>query len=304
MSIRIKQALHRARDSGTLNVSNMTLSGPTLPHEFFDLRSDPDAQQKAWECYGEEALVSVDLSDNDLRELDERIGVYESLRTLRARRCNLFSINQANLHLLSSLTNLQRLDVSFNSLSSSFPLPPNLIELDISNNRIESLSIHLPPSLTSLDASSNALTSFLYSSSSSSSPLSLPRALRKLNLSKNRLTSFLEQQQQEQYSEGYSLLLPQSLETLILSDNAITFLSPNIDFASATKLSLLDLQGNKLTSFASYLPHSLSRLDISYNVITSIGKQVLALCSHLSIFLPSLVLTYTYMNSLFFHLLS
>jgi len=60
-SLRLSNALNRARKEASLNLSNLNLS--RLPDDVFDLRKgllDGDGGMKAWEIFGEEAQVSFD----------------------------------------------------------------------------------------------------------------------------------------------------------------------------------------------------------------------------------------------------
>ena len=179
---KIERAIIKARSTGKLQLSNMGLAAP-LPDTIFDLRSglqidlsyeNSSFNVNKWDCFSEEEISLLDLSDNDFSseesspdreiQLDERISVFLSLKTLRARRCQLESIP---MNIIANLEFLNVLDLSGNKISHSFPLqlmPVSMRELNISNNCILSLSesntnailIELP-NLICLDISHNSI---------------------------------------------------------------------------------------------------------------------------------------------------
>ncbi|KAI9004532.1 hypothetical protein DFJ74DRAFT_774458 [Hyaloraphidium curvatum] len=105
---------------------------------------------------------------------------------------------------LTSLTRLEKLDLSFNRLSGRFPAwishHSSVIHLNVAGNRLSGALPQLPRTLESLDASRNALSGSLpdldetrlVKADLASNRLSgavppLPRSLRHLDLTKNRL---------------------------------------------------------------------------------------------------------------------
>ena len=66
-SLRLNNALNRARLEGVINLSSMNLR--SIPSDVFDLRAglldNGDGSIKPWECYCEEACVSFDVSHNE-----------------------------------------------------------------------------------------------------------------------------------------------------------------------------------------------------------------------------------------------
>jgi hypothetical protein len=96
---------------------------------------------RAWECYGEETLTSVDGSDNpSLTTIDEIfVDAWSSLLKLRFRRCSLSSFP---FHTVSE--NLQMLDLSDNRLQGVMRVDGwgfNLRKLILSSNHLTGLEI-------------------------------------------------------------------------------------------------------------------------------------------------------------------
>jgi Leucine-rich repeat (LRR) protein len=259
--LRLSAALNRARQTGTLNLSSLNLS--TLPPDVMNLRDavlkgDTSDGMKAWEVYGEEALVSVDLSDNNFSTLDpNHLCVFESVKKLRLRRC---CLTQLSLPHLAPLSQLHTLDVSDNGLSGPLPLsllPEALVELDLSNNSFSTISsppsqYHPPlPRLKKLVLTGNRISSL----DPSLSFASITPSLLHLDLSSNRLPLFPPP-------------LPPSIAFLSLADNNLSTFPPLPHLPS---LLHLNLSSNNLQT-APPVPPCLQTLDLSCNRITSVNS--------------------------------
>lgn len=297
-SVLVGKALQEARMTGKVLLSNAGLdSNVCLPSAMFDLRNellskydlnlsstgkggddedkgvDLKRHEKAWECYGEEMVTMVDLSNNDLSllpiqesddsdrkeqpslgVLDERFSRYSSLLTLRIRQCHLKDIPwQIFQDKVKSLTTL---DAPGNDLKH-IPLdllPTSLSVLDLSDNYIVSLGggeigdVTLP-NLTRLNLSDNKIVRL-------PSKLKAP-VLKIANLSKNNLegipTPFLNS------CEG-------TLTELDLSKNQLTL---PMNFTLHSNLSILELRLNKLTQVPS-INENLVQLGLNHNLIRTI----------------------------------
>eukprot|EP00592_Proboscia_alata_P005277 CAMPEP_0194365552 /NCGR_PEP_ID=MMETSP0174-20130528/13616_1 /TAXON_ID=216777 /ORGANISM="Proboscia alata, Strain PI-D3" /LENGTH=870 /DNA_ID=CAMNT_0039140315 /DNA_START=112 /DNA_END=2724 /DNA_ORIENTATION=+ len=260
----IDYALKTARQTGKLHLIDSGLSSP-LPDTFFDLRSDltidlsmsnDNERSLMSECYGEENLSSVDLSDNNgITELDDRITRYELVRTLRVRRCSLTVIPAA----LYSLEHLTTLDLSGNSIAHPLPLgelPQTLMELDVSQNAIPSLGDGgeegVLPNLQKLDVSHNKLTSIL-----DNEPASWCPKLQSLKFSNNSIATFLPQ----------SILDGMPNLTTIEGHNNDISNCPNL--SQMTSLTVVDLCDNQLREVPC-VHANLTRLALANNKLQSI----------------------------------
>ena len=292
----VGKALQEARMTGKVLLSNVGLH--SLPLAMFDLRNellskydynskskDDDDEnkmrqlkkhEKAWECYGEEMVTLVDLSNNDLSllsnedddndrkkdhsdrpslgVLDERFSRYSSLLTLRIRQCHLKDIPW---HIFQDkVKSLKTLDAPGNDfeLIPLELLPKSLSDLDLSDNRITSLGegaigdVTLP-NLTRLNLSNNQIVRL-------PSLLNCP-ILKMANLSNNKLevipTPFLHS------CQG-------TLTELDLSKNQLTLA---MNFTLHSELSILELRLNKLTQVPS-INENLVQLGLNHNLISTI----------------------------------
>ena len=275
---RLQHALKAARSTGRLNLSDCGLTAP-LPDSAFDLRSgvtidlsmDSD-DVNPWEVRGEETLTLVDFSDNDLSSssgqsgeidgnLDERVEKFEAVRNLRARRCRIRNIPWQKL---GRLDNLTLLDLSGNGIRHAplQSLPMALKELDISSNRISSLSHDgesgagdagvevVLPGLIRLDVTDNQLTAF--------PPLLRLPILQTLQFSKNQI------------SEPMDCLIRSCCRTLSTLEGPKNLLSSPLDLMGCTALRVVDLSDNRLNTPPT-VHRSLVRLGLSNNAIGSIG---------------------------------
>ena len=75
----------------------------------------------------------------------------------------------------------KRIDLSGNSFSTIVSLPPNAIEINFSNNNINSFPSSLPSTLKKLNLSQNRLGSL---------PTTLPSSLQSIDISQNRFNFY------------------------------------------------------------------------------------------------------------------
>uniref|UniRef100_A0A7S3QD33 Uncharacterized protein n=1 Tax=Chaetoceros debilis TaxID=122233 RepID=A0A7S3QD33_9STRA len=278
-SVQVGNAIHEARRSGKLIVSNAGLSSVILPDVMFDLRNDLVKQYDGamdgdnfWDCYGEEMLKVVDISDNDLSPdrdsenkksppipaipaiLDKRIGCYTALQTLRIRNCNLHGLPW---DVIQSLTNLSVLDAQGNAFTAVplWKLPESIVTLKLANNSIECLGNDISmedinlQNLVHLDASNNKLIRL-------PSKLEAPK-LQHLILAKNHLESL---------PAGILHSCRKFLVTLDLAGNQ---LKQSMNLSQHANLQVLELRGNILKEVP-VIHSNLSRLGLSFNDISSI----------------------------------
>ncbi len=273
-SFQLRKAIGEARKTGKLIASNVGLTSPTLPDAMFDLRNEliakydgaMDGNDNFWECYGEEMLTLVDISDNDLTEekeqgakqptmrvLDTRIGCYTALKTLRLRNCNLDDLPWETIR--DKLNNLSVLDARGNRFTN-IPLnllPQSTSALYLADNIIESLGSDIEeidlPSMHHLDVANNKL-------------IRLPSKLKcsKLQclvLTKNDIESL---------SKTFLYSCEESLKTLELGENQ---LKVSMNLSQHTKLEVLELRANKLKSVP-VIHSNLVKLGLSFNAISSL----------------------------------
>ena len=222
-----------------------------------NLLEQTQRSHRMWECHGQEALMKVDFSDNDFSvldvvhcSLDSRIECYRSVQTLRARRCNLKSIDCAALGCLRTLSVL---DLSGNQIQSFdlTRLPISITELDLSCNKIDDLQV-LPTGiiefhdLVSLNLSENLLRAL---------PMVVVLNLRDLCFSSNRIVEL-----------PASFLNP-LLTSLDGSNNQIANIP---DLSGLKKLLVIELSGNKLET-PPCIGDRVQRLGLSNNSISSLN---------------------------------
>ncbi|XP_059060408.1 protein phosphatase PHLPP-like protein isoform X2 [Achroia grisella] len=196
-----------------------------------------------------EHLVSLDVSHNAVEVL-----VVSALRGLRELYAAHNSLQHLALH-GASLRILRAPHNQIETLTSTVP-PINLIEIDVSHNKLTSLPHWLSgcSDLTTLYASNNQLTSLpehLFCSELSS--------LSKLHLAHNKISNIPSMPR-----------LRAPLKELLLHDNCIQALPENF-FSVCDRLQILNLSNNKLNR----LPHArgpsshcLERLYLTANCLT------------------------------------
>ncbi len=274
-SFQFRKAISEARKTGKLIASSVGLTSPTLPDAMFDLRNEliaqydgaMDGNDNFWECYGEEMLTMVDISDNDLSEekeegeknsttmrvLDTRIGCYTALKTLRLRNCNLDNLPWEIIR--DKLDNLSVLDARGNRFTK-IPLnilPQSTTALYLADNNIESLGSDIEeidlPSIHHLDVANNKLIRL-------PSKLKCPK-LQCLVLTKNDI---------ESVSKTFLYSCEESLKTLEIGENQ---LKVSMNLSQHTKLEVLELRANKLKSVP-VIHSNLVKLGLSFNAISSL----------------------------------
>ncbi|XP_053605143.1 protein phosphatase PHLPP-like protein isoform X2 [Plodia interpunctella] len=205
-----------------------------------------------------EHLVSLDVSHNAVEVL-----VVSALRGLR----ELYAAHNALQHLAIHGASLRILKAPYNQLETlTTTVPPiNLVEMDVSNNKLSSLPQWLSgcSDLTTLYASNNQLTSLpdhLFCSELSS--------LSKLRLAHNKIATIPSMPR-----------LRAPLKEILLHDNCIQSLPENF-FSVCDRLCVLNLSNNRL----SRLPqargpssHCLERLYLTANCLTdSVADVIIA----------------------------
>ncbi|RLN95717.1 hypothetical protein BBJ28_00005315 [Nothophytophthora sp. Chile5] len=209
------------------------------------------------------ALVTLDLSFNQLKVLSDEIGALTKLETLKLSHNGL----QALPETLGGLTSLQTLDVTHNSLVTlpgSVGELHNLETLLLSHNQLQSLPVEMGTlnRLNWLELDENprlvTLAGFFRSLSS----------IARFQASKCGLVAF----------EALDFLKDAPVETLNLSQNAFTSF-PLLLGHSAMQDTLLDLQlaGNNLTQVPlAVLLYctQLTRLNLSSNALRSLPTEI------------------------------
>ena len=276
---KVKQAIRNARSTGKLILCNNGLTAP-LPDSIFNLRSGIDLElsfenksnnTQSWNCIGEEEITLVDFSDNDFTinstriltgeegYLDERIEMYRSLKTLRAKRCRLSTIPFQIIH---NLEFLNVLDLSGNNICHCFPLhsmPNTIKELNIANNKI----LHL----TGKDDSPQK-------------PIELPNLIQ-LDISSNSITVIPERLQLPSLQTLYfgnnpnlkkipHSLLQESPLLATLEGPKCSLITPP-DISLCKHLKIVDLRDNSLSHIPLIHP-SMMRLNLTNNIITSMEQ--------------------------------
>ena len=238
-----------------------------------DLSLDSTDNPGRWQSYGEEEITTLDISDNELRNtndgsgcgFDERIAKFASLKSLRARRCNLADPLPWT-SALSTLDNLTILDLSGNGdgirVACLEYLPMTIREVDLSGNAIERLTevdvsegdagpAIVLPNLVSLDVSKNRLTTL--------PPNMEVPSLQTLRFGTNRITTI---------PDDLIVQCSRSLSTLEGPGNQLRAVP---DLFGCRRLQVVDLCDNSLTACPGVNP-SLVRLSLNDNSISSLGE--------------------------------
>ncbi|GMH88891.1 hypothetical protein TrST_g3664 [Triparma strigata] len=245
----LQHKIETARQTGQMNLSALGLT--EIPEEALDLRAailvDPGAGEvKAWECWGEETLTLLDLSDNPLSIIpDEQLERYQNLKKLRLRRC---SLSHFSLAPLTSMFYLSLLDLSDNSIPGPFPLeslPQTLTSLNLNNNKVTDLGYPRLPQLQTLTASNNML-------NGQTPDLSSCQNLSTIDLSKNSVENLNR--------------LPDCLSNLNMSSNR---LGGTLDLLGGGNLSNVDFSQNSLVGVEG-IGGRVQVLDVSGNRIESL----------------------------------
>lgn len=312
-SKRLQHAIQEARRTGKLQATNLGLTHP-LPDQVFDFRAgisvdlsmDNASTTVTTFEHGEETIVLVDFSDNDLSShshhgLDERVLKFEQVQVMRWKRCGLPKCLPVDCS--ASLEHLLVLDLEGNQLEhiDLSLLPPNLQELNLSKNKIAALEC--PPSkttttkLVSIDLSENILTSLdgltgtihwphLQIFRCHHNPIKiLPKDI--LESAKQSLQTLdLSYCQLQEQDDKHSLDLSEftKLEAVLLSFNRLAKV-PTI----STSTKRLDLVTNRITTILGLFSSknstaessSLLELLLQDNHLTEIDASVISKCQSL-----------------------
>lgn len=215
-----------------------------IPFEFYELplktallnnnqlKDLPRCPTGSVERYSMKYLNELNLSNNQLQNIDERLGIFHRLLTLNLSKNEINSINGSAL---GKLTSLKHFDLSHNHLENiPFELGNcmNLTHLDISFNKL----IEMPKGLIRTNR------------------------LLTLNLGNNKITEI----------NGKIVTLMAGLERFLMEKNEIVLI-PNLLF-TCKKLQVMDLSGNKISFIDESISQlsKLSILKLSQNKILKI----------------------------------
>ncbi|EGW29847.1 adenylate cyclase [Spathaspora passalidarum NRRL Y-27907] len=207
------------------------------------------------ECISElTCLVELDLSYNDLLSLPESIGKLIHLQKLNVASNKL---SKSLPHYLLNLTELKRLDIRFNQITSVdiVGLLPNLEVAYATKNNISTFNDQAN-SLRLLHFDKNPITEINFSQRMD--------MLNILDLSKAKITSIAPE---------FIRKIP-NIEKLVLDKNHLVTLPNNID--QLTKLAFLSIFGNQLQSLPVEICHlkSLQYLDLHSNNLQSLPEEI------------------------------
>ncbi len=236
-----------------LDLGNCGLT--TLPEELFDCvwLEELILSNKWWDPKQKEWVDSYNKGPrNNLSALHKNITNLKQLKILKAGGNYNTKWKISDFDFLSSLTELQSLDLSFNQISkcsflSSFK---DLQFLNLSFNEVSDVSfLSSLTSLQSLDLSSNQISDFSF--------LSSLTGLQSLGLSLNRI------------SDAGFLSSLTNLQSLNLSSSQISDIS---FLSSLMSLQSLDLSVNQISDFSFLSPLTgLQSLNLSFNGISDIS---------------------------------
>ncbi len=215
---------------------------------------------------GMDSLISIDVSNNIIRELSPEVFSNEYLNEVNISN-NL--LEELAPEVFSSLSILEVLDLSGNQLSSisnrAFDNIPRLKKLNLANNRLSSYKgeyfrvVGNVTDLHTLDLSNNELT-YLYPESFVHHP-----DLKTLNFHGNKFSFFPTQ----------FIKVLKELEKLDLSNNLIKTVD-DADYANLALLKRLDLSGNEIESVSETAFQNSSQLqyiNLSLNKISELKSD-------------------------------
>ncbi|KRY65055.1 Slit -like protein 2 protein [Trichinella pseudospiralis] len=257
---------------GELKVLNLSHNQITSFPELFD--SDPQ-QSPGERCSEQQQLLVFDLGYNEIFDISRlQMRGLSSLRILNLQHNRLETIGTG---VFESLLHLQELNLRGNQLAVVYTLPPGVVHLDLSANRLLTGPVGLErlTNLQKLNLSVNRIETF---NLINSSPFD---SLRILDLSKNHLTNFnvggTADGDGRPAAQTLSNVTTSNLQQLYLNDNRLD----KIDFGrSLVSLRRLDLSRNLLASTfelsgAGLLEHmpSLRELYLSGNGIGHLDED-------------------------------
>ena len=243
-----------------------------------------------------DSLIHLNLNTNQIQDIS-CLSSLTNLKFLDVSNNKLTSCPD-----LSESTSLVTLKLSNNNLTTLNSNLPDTIEiLDISENRLETLPSHLPKRLLRLFAKNNALRNLLPTIFTTTNrleelvldknrigptlPSSLPKSLKRLEIRMNRLETleFVPDSIEELFADHNSIrkisssiwnLCPR-LVTMSVSNNKIVDLGL-ASSSSSSKIKLLDIRNNNLSSLSPYLGsiESLKRILLEGNPLRTLRRSL------------------------------
>lgn len=201
-------------------------------------------------------LRTVDLGENQIVSLDE--PGFRGMTNLYGLRLISNNIENITKHLFRDLPSLQILNLARNKIAfvepGAFQVTPSIQAIRLDGNylsEIDNLFVNMP-NLLWLNISDNRLEHFDFSQ--------IPSGLQWLDLHKNELTKLTNQYVPDNQLRLQTLdasfnrlqkvtpnTIPNSIELLFLNDNLITSVEPHT-FMDKTNLTRVDLYANQITS--------------------------------------------------------
>ncbi|WWC70749.1 uncharacterized protein I206_104700 [Kwoniella pini CBS 10737] len=192
-----------------LNLRNNGLKGD-LDNSLFDING----------------LMRIDLSGNDFKEVPDKFDGFTKLTHLNISNSNIIG-----------------------RFPSSLRISPNLVNLDLSNNKLNGfIQFHHSTSLKSINLSNNQLTSFSIDIDS------MDNNLNKIDFRNNQMSGPLP-----------DLSGLKSLTSFDISNNNT---GPLFDISNLTNLTRFDVRNNQLTGSFPILPSSIQSIFLSSNQFT------------------------------------
>ncbi|XP_022142820.1 plant intracellular Ras-group-related LRR protein 6 [Momordica charantia] len=253
------RALKAARASGSLNLSNRSLSD--VPSEVYRSLDAVQADEKWWEAVELQKLI---LGHNNIESLNEELRNLSSLTVLNVCHNKLSELPAA----IGELPALKLLDVSFNSIvkiPEEIGSATSLVKFDCTSNRLKELPSALGRclDLSDLKASNNSIASL-------PDELANCSKLTKLDVEGNKLTMISK-----------NLIASWTMLTeLNASKNLLNGLPENI--GSLSRLIRLNIHQNKISSIPPSIMDccSLAELYMGNNSVSTLPVEIGAL-SHL-----------------------
>lgn len=225
-------------------------------------------------------VLHLELSFNSISYIaKEKFSELLQLKTLKLNNNALLALP---IGLFNANNNLEELDLSYNNISTvgkTTLLLHQIKNLNLQNNKLQSVDFTCPISLNHLDLSSNVLTVLDGDSFSGMTQLETLKlndnclgevpidllnsldSLREINLQHNRLTSI---------PSGF-FVSNSNLKEINLGDNNISIIEES-EFVSQN-FERLNLGGNKIKTLNFSLSESMEFLDLSFNAIDEIDEN-------------------------------
>uniref|UniRef100_A0ACD5ZB09 Uncharacterized protein n=1 Tax=Avena sativa TaxID=4498 RepID=A0ACD5ZB09_AVESA len=249
----MERILKSARESGSLNLSNRSLS--EVPGEVYNNLDTGSQDDKWWEGVDLQKLI---LAHNNLEALREDLRNLSSLVVLNISHNQISSLPAA----IGDLPLLKSLDVSFNQISTipdEIGSATALVKVDFSNNCLTELPASLGRclNLSELKASNNKISRL-------PDELACCCKLSKFDLEGNKLVLL-----SENMFTSWTMLTE-----INAAKNLLTTVPASI--GSLSKLIRLDLHQNKITSIPSSIKgcSSLAELYMGNNLLSTIPADI------------------------------